>query len=355
MIAKCISRETSGNYGRLAEYIAAAKDPGEKLDQFWIVNSVAGDTIKDLDMAIIEIEATQNLNTRVKGDKSYHLVVSFRDEHPTPEALRDIEREYATALGFADHQRVAATHQNTDNYHLHIAFNKIHPKTARAHTPHRDYKTLEKISRAMEKKHGFKVDLGREDKQETDRKPKPARDKEAHTWEESFYTYVHQHKKPLMKAIGKARNWQDIHNAFCVYDLKIKKRGNGLIISNASRSHHIKASALDRSCSKAALESKLGPYQVAQKAQERKKPRHMHKRSPITKHRNQGRLWKRYMAVRNGRDSLTAKAIKTWRDFLLYSAIEDPLAMAIIHAQRKIIEGINLHGKVINEINPRKM
>ena len=345
MIAKCISRETSGNYGRLAEYIAAAKDPGEKLDQFWIVNSVAGDTINDLEMAILEIEATQSLNTRVKGNKNYHLVVSFRDEHPTPEALHDIECKYAEALGFGEHQRVAATHQNTDNYHLHIAFNKIHPKTARAHTPHRDYKTLEKVSRAMEKKHGLKIDLGREDKLETDRKPKPARDKEAHTWEESFYSYVHQHKKPLMKAIGKAKSWQDVHAAFNVYDLKIKKRGNGLIISNASRSHHIKASALDRSCSKTTLESKLGPYQGTQKAQERQKPTHKYKRSPITKHRSQGRLWNRYMAVRNGRDSLTAKAIKTWRDFLLYSAIEDPLAMAIIHAQNKLLGGIRIGKK----------
>ena len=345
MIAKCISRETSGNYGRLAEYIAAAKDPGEKLDQFWIINSVAGDTIKDLDMAIIEIEATQNLNTRVKGNKSYHLVVSFRDEQPSPEALRDIEREYAEALGFTDHQRVAATHQNTDNYHLHIAFNKIHPKTTRAHTPHRDYKILEKVSRAMEKKHGLKIDLGREDKLEMDRKPKPARDKEAYTWEESFYSYVHQHKKPLMKTIGKAKSWQDMHEEFNVYDLKIIKRGNGLIISNTLRSHHIKASALDRSCSKVTLEARLGPYQATQKAQERQKPAHKYKRGPITKHRSQGRLWNRYMAVRNGRDSLTAKAIKTWRDFLLYSAIEDPLAMAIIHAQNKLLGGIRIGKK----------
>ncbi len=345
MIAKRINRETCGNYGRLAEYIAAAKDPGEKLDQLWIVNAAAGDSPADLEMAILEIEATQGLNTRVKGDKSYHLVVSFRDEQPTPEALKDIEREYAAALGFADHQRVAATHQNTDNYHMHIAFNKIHPTTARIHTPHRDFRALEKVSRAMEKKHSLSVDLGREDKQVTDRKPEAARNMEAHTWEQSFYSYVQGHKKPLLNALDKAKDWQDLHKAFDTYDLRLKKRGNGLIISNATRTHHIKASALDRSCSKSALEKRFGPYRPPDKAKERTKPTKQYKRTPITKQRGQSRLWRRYLATRKGRDSLTTNAIKTWRDFLLYNAIEDPLAMAIIHAQKKLIEGLSMQEK----------
>src|SRR3546814_6539433 len=44
-------------------------------------------------------------------------MVSFRDERPSPEALRDIEREFAQALGFGDHQRIAGTHINTENFH----------------------------------------------------------------------------------------------------------------------------------------------------------------------------------------------------------------------------------------------
>lgn len=345
MIAKRIARETSGSYRRLAEYIAAAKDPGEKLDQIWVVNTTAGDTPDNLDLSIHEIEATQALNTRVKGDKSYHLVVSFRDEQPAPEALRDIERAYAKALGFEAHQRVAATHQNTDNYHLHIAFNKIHPETARVHTPHRDFRTLEKVSRAMEQKHGLKVDLGREDKIEADQKPQAARDMEAHSWEQSFFSYVQENKKPLLKVVDEAQGWQDLHEAFHDYDLYLKKHGNGLIISNGNRSQHIKASALDRSCSKAALEKRLGPFQPRKRVRQRTPPVKHYKRRPTTKARGQGRLWRRYLSARKGRDSLTATAIRTWRDFLLYSAIEDPLAMAIIYAQKKMIESLSFNHK----------
>ncbi len=31
-------------------------------------------------------------------------------------------------MGYADHQRVSAVHYDTDNVHIHIAINKIHPQ-----------------------------------------------------------------------------------------------------------------------------------------------------------------------------------------------------------------------------------
>ena len=44
MIAKKIPKrpDIPDNYKELAEYIAAAKEPGEKLDKFWIENCGAG-------------------------------------------------------------------------------------------------------------------------------------------------------------------------------------------------------------------------------------------------------------------------------------------------------------------------
>jgi len=342
MIAKRVDRTTNDSFRRLAEYIAGAKDPGEKLDELWIVNSDAGNTSEALDMAIDGIEANQALNTRVKGDKSYHLVVSFRDEKPSPEAIRDIEQEFAKALGFGEHQRVAATHKNTHNFHMHIAFSKIHPKTQRSHSPSHDFRALEKACRAMEKKYGLQIDPGRDDKKEANRKPQAAKDMEAHTWEQSFFSYVQEHKKQLMNAKDKAQSWQDLHDVFAAYDLMLKKRGNGLVIASGDGNQHMKASDLDRSFSKAALEKQFGPYKRAEKAQERPKPAKRYKRRPITRQRGQERLWRRYMAVRRGRDSLSVRAVKTWRDFLLYGVTDDPLAMAIIHAQKKIMETVTL-------------
>ena len=42
---------------------------------------------------------------------------------------------------------------------------------------------------------GLKVDLGREDKQEPDRKPEAVRDMEANSWEQSFHSYVEEQKE----------------------------------------------------------------------------------------------------------------------------------------------------------------
>ena len=156
-----------------------------------MVNTLGGEDVQDVELAIREIRAVQALNTRVKGDKNYHLMVSLRSgERPPAEVMADIEREFAQALGFGEHQRVAATHENTGNYHLHVAVNRVHPVTGKGHWASFDYRTLEEVSRAMEAKYGLEVDRGRSDVVEASRTPPGARDKEAQSWEQSFYGYV---------------------------------------------------------------------------------------------------------------------------------------------------------------------
>jgi len=77
MISRRHGKKEPGPFRALAKYIAAAKEKGEKLDDLWIVNANAGNGLEDLDLAIREVDAQQALNTRVKKNKSYHLVVSF--------------------------------------------------------------------------------------------------------------------------------------------------------------------------------------------------------------------------------------------------------------------------------------
>ena len=360
MIAKRVTRKSKGSFRHLAEYIVGAKEAGEKLGQFWIVNADAGETLHDLDMAICEIEAKQALNTRMEGDKSYHLIVSFRDELPSPAALRDIEQEFAKALGFDEHQRIAAMHHNTDNHHLHIAFSKIHPKTKLALTPHQDFRTLEKTCRLMEKKHSLKADLGRNDKIDANQKPQSARDMEAHTWEQSFYSYVQGYKNPLLNALNKAKDWQDLHTSMAEHNLVLRKRGNGLIIGSRptnqyTKAQHIKASALDRSFSKGTLEKRFGPFQGPTKTTEHIKATVRYKRTPITHHPDQATLWHRYLKARNRPDTFAQKTFNTWREYLSLGAIDDPLAIAIIQSHKKIIQTLTLQKTKPNKKRPSNL
>ena len=68
MIGKKIKDpEIKTRYRKIAEYIAAAKESGEKLHSLWIEQCDTGTGAEDLDLAIREIEATQSLSNRMKA------------------------------------------------------------------------------------------------------------------------------------------------------------------------------------------------------------------------------------------------------------------------------------------------
>ena len=92
----------------------------------WCAGCWAGD---DYELAIQEVADTQALNTRTTQEKTYHLIVSFRPEDETrltPEAFKAIEERFAQALGLSEHQRHCGVHVNTENMHMHVAYNLIH-------------------------------------------------------------------------------------------------------------------------------------------------------------------------------------------------------------------------------------
>ncbi|NQY82349.1 MAG: relaxase/mobilization nuclease domain-containing protein [Alphaproteobacteria bacterium] len=223
MISKKVQRETVGKFRGLANYIAAAKEKGEKLHSLWMVNCNAGEERAELNVAIAEIEAIQEGNTRAHI-KTYHLIVSFQQGESLPqEQLAEIERKYAKSLGFDHHQRVVGAHQNTDNFHLHVAYNMIHPETLKIHHPYNDYLKLSQTCRAVEQQYGLQGDHGMETWKEwrdkRDCTPERAKDMEAHRWEQSFHRFVKEVKQPILDGIQQAGSWSELHQVFADQDL----------------------------------------------------------------------------------------------------------------------------------------
>ena len=127
------------SWTRLNAYILDAGNGGEKVAWCRVSNCQSDDP----GWAVKEILATQARNTRSRSDKNYHLVVSFPEgEKPTRVQMEDIEDTICAAIGFGEHQRVSAVHQNTDNWHLHVAINKVHPRTFRNIEPGYDHYRL---------------------------------------------------------------------------------------------------------------------------------------------------------------------------------------------------------------------
>ena len=273
MIAKRAHRrkDSKSSFSTLVEYItrdgkAAQKDGIE----YSRITHCGFDT---LDAAILEIEATQARNTRSKIDKTYHLIVSFQeDEVVGQEKLFDIEDEICRAIGLGGHQRVSAAHQDTDNQHLHIAINKIHPINHLAIEPYYDYMKLDKACAALEFKHELQTDNRIADTQdraldETLQSGK-AGDMEAYNGMNSFQRWIGERKEDICQHLSTAKSWADVHKGLGQYGLTIRPRGAGMVISAKKAKAFMKASELGRKFSKGALESRFGAYQPTSKETE---------------------------------------------------------------------------------------
>lgn len=238
-----------------AEYIVDLNGSGDKVLWSRLSNCEAEIPI----LAIAEIEATQAQNTRSKVDKTYHCVISFPEgEHPTREQLEDIEDSICDALGFGAHQRISAVHQDTDNIHLHLAINKVHPTTLKVLEPYRDYYIRDKACRALELKHGLLIDNGMGQGQRLSR----AGDLEAHHGEQSLLSWVQEQVGERLKQVCQQETgWQALHAVLAEYNLVIKPRGAGLVIGTQDGNLHVKASSVDRALSFKKLTDQFGPYQ----------------------------------------------------------------------------------------------
>lgn len=334
MISKHVHYEAAhDNYGALARYIADAGHEGEKCLVNWCAGCAADD---DYELAIIEAQAVQSMNTRSQKEKTYHLLVSFHPEDEarlTPEAFKAIEERFAAALGFSEHQRHCGIHKNTNNIHMHVSYNMIHPERLTRHEPFRDYAARDKLCRELEKEYGLTVDNGREQRQDSALSHKAAAI-EAHTGQESFESYAKRHKGKILEALEGATHWQDLHEALKAYGLGIKPHGAGLVIVDQHDKHTAKASTVDRSLSAKRLQERFGafqPYRSLRPVQEFSRYQAM----PLHRSPERGELYARF---RTGIEARKNKlGIVKEREGKQIDAIRDEWA-----AKRREIEGMSI-------------
>ncbi len=317
------------NYARLANYIAAAGDEGEKL----LVRWCAGCAEEDYAEGVAEVTDTQALNTRVKGARTYHLIVSFRPEDEaklTPEAFRAIEERFAAVLGYSDHQRHCAVHKNTGNLHMHIAYNLIHPERLTMREPYRDFWKRDSLCRQLEQKHGLTVDNGRDP--ESDKSlNEAAMSFEAQTGQEPLFGYSQRHKTAILSALENSTSWADCHRAFFKYGLALKLHGNGLIIQAVGGKHSIKASGFDRSISKAKLEKRFGAFTPAlPDLLKSENSAEKYTAAPLHKDPNRDKLYEQFKAAMAERQATLAEIAKQdARPYAIYRQTWDKKREAI--------------------------
>lgn len=315
MISKHIHCKASNdNYKRLADYIAAAKHTSkqEKCLLSWCAGCIDNE---DYESSITEVELTQSLNTRSEKEKSYHLIVSFRKEDSdklTNEDFKNIEQEFAKALGFEEHQRHCGVHINTDNIHMHIAYNMIHPQKLTRHEPYRDYKVRDEVCRKIEKQYNLAIDNGIDKDDLSVKLNDTSARVEAQTGEESFERYCHNQHDDIMNLLEKANTWQDVHKTFALFGLQLKPSGNGLAIKNAKGKQVIKASSLDRKLSLASLSKQFGTFEQG-KDIENILPTIWYKKKPAQQNPDIKELWQEFIK-QNGQEEIQAIKEKYYKE-----------------------------------------
>ena len=295
------------SWTRLGAYILDTQHAGEKVA--WARATNCGSD--DPGWAVKDILATQAQNTRSTSDKGYHLVVSFPEgEQPNREQIEDIEDGLCAAIGFGEHQRVSAVHQNTDNWHLHVAVNKVHPTTFRNVTPHRDHYRLQEACAELEIRHGLTQEahtIGPERGRDGTGRDRAAGFEAQHAGP-SFLAWVQDHAgAALVAARDGGKGWQAVHNTAATFSLTVKLRGAGLVVSHGGDNRlHAKASDVDRRLSLKAMTDELGAFEPSGQRTQDEKPQKQYKRAVLS-----GELFDAFKRGRDAavraRDETTAK------------------------------------------------
>lgn len=260
------------SFSGLVKYLCNEQNKQERVGKVRLSNCNSIDPI----WAVQEVLATQAKNQRAMGDKTYHILISFAPgENPSPQALRKIEDSVATSIGFTDHQRISVVHHDTDNLHIHVAINKIHPQTFNMIEPYRAYKTFAEVASRLEIELGLQITNHQPHKS---RSENLADNMEHHSGIESLINWMKRHCKGKIEA---ASSWKDIHSILAEHGLMLRVKANGFVFCNA-HGLTVKASTVSRVFSQKNLESKLGAY-VPCYAENNKSSSNIYRYEPLNK------------------------------------------------------------------------
>ena len=212
-----------------------------------------------------------------------HWVASWREgEQPTPEQVEDLLDVFLDQLGLEAHQVIAALHQDTDNIHLHIAVNKVHPETYRVVKPangwdieaahrtvalieHRQGWHREPNGRYTVLEDGTVARVGKMDNAPA--VPARAGDMENRAGQKSAARIAIEEAGELIRAVS---SWDELHKGLAVRGMRYVKAGGGAQIYVGEQP--IKASTAGHWCSLGKLTKRLGPFEPAASAAVERKP-----------------------------------------------------------------------------------
>jgi hypothetical protein len=291
------------DFAELVKYMTDEQEKNERVGFVSVTNCQSDRS----DAAVLEVINTQGKNTRAESDKTFHLVVSFpAGEQPDAVVLKELEEKLCEGLGYGEHQRVSVVHHDTDNLHIHIAINKIHPTRYTILDPYYSHKVLGQLCEKLELEYGLTRVNHQAHKVGSENR---AFDMEHHAGVESMLGWI---KRECLDQIQAATSWTEIHRALQENGLELKERGNGLVITNQD-GLMVKASSVARELSKGKLEAKLGAF-APSSYRDAEKPKRSYEARPVRSRIDTTLLFTRYKTEQQGMGANRSRALNIARD-----------------------------------------
>jgi hypothetical protein len=301
MMVKKVGDRKESSAGRVIDYIQRALDymqrknmPEQDRPETFQGNCLTD----DIELCKLEIKSTQDQNMRVKGDKTYHMIISYSPEDNdklTTQFHKKIVADICNELGFGDHQRVCAIHKDTENEHCHVIINKIHPETFKIHSPFQDGPKMNLIAAELEQKYNLTIINHSNEKNE-----KKNRQKDGII---SFNQWViEEMKESLEDMIKGGAEWKEVADHLATHNLHVRRRGRGLVISDRNKPLFIKSSSVTRAF------KELGP--LPDGLESAVQATCTYERVPVT---GKNPLWDKYQATKEANKAKKAELHKTFR------------------------------------------
>nr|WP_302978459.1 relaxase/mobilization nuclease domain-containing protein [Bilophila wadsworthia] len=200
-----------------------------------------------------------------------HWIFSWQEgEQPSRDQVEELVDVFMERMELVGHQIVYGLHYDTENYHLHIAVNRMNPETGKVVRPHNGFdkreahKILAIIKHrqgwASEKKSLYTVlengELARR-RMEREVKPRPAAlEFENATGEKSAQRIAQERGHSI---IENAKTWVELHENLARVGLRFERKGSGAIVWVGDTA--VKASSVDRAFGMKKLSARLGEFE----------------------------------------------------------------------------------------------
>lgn len=290
MIAKVQpTRQHASSFRRLCKYLTEERDADTGIPHLR-GDVVLSDNIAGSDTVAVQMEGIAFLNPRCKDALCHYELAWPPGERPTRQQWTDCALHTLRELGYQDHQYMVVAHDDKKHFHIHIMVNKVHPETFKAHTPYRNWLTLDAAMRVLEAKYGWTHTAGptrwdEESKQavrtsysernahlDASKQPTGEAAKYEHYHdEESLQTYIRREMAPRVRQLLVRRNvtWDDLHILLSKAHLRLEKgEAGGYTVLATDHNIRVKASDVFRSnfagkVNRQTKESALGPWTPA--------------------------------------------------------------------------------------------